>query len=123
MIGYVTVGVKDLEKAGAFYDALFAELGATRLMEMDRLILWGTGMDKPMFGACIPFNKEEQHPGNGTMMSLKVENPEQIAKIHAKALELGGTCEGAPGPRDVGTFNGGYFRDLDGNKLVAYCFT
>jgi predicted lactoylglutathione lyase len=36
--------------------------------------------------------------------------------MHQKALELGGTDEGAPGPRGPG-FYIGYFRDLDGNKL------
>ena len=36
--------------------------------------------------------------------------------MHARALELGGTDEGAPGERWPG-FYAGYFRDLDGNKL------
>ena len=40
-------------------------------------------------------------------------------RIHALALSLGGTCEGPPGPRGD-TFYGGYFRDLDGNKLNAF---
>src|SRR3546814_5383941 len=44
---------------------------------------------------------------------------ENVDKIHAKALALGGKDEGAPGVRG-GNFYGGYFRDLDGNKLVAF---
>ena len=28
MIGYVTIGVSDMDKASAFYDGLFAEIGA-----------------------------------------------------------------------------------------------
>ncbi len=40
--------------------------------------------------------------------------------LHAKALELGGTDEGAPGPSGDG-FYAAYFRDLDGNKLNAFC--
>jgi predicted lactoylglutathione lyase len=42
--------------------------------------------------------------------------------MHAKALELGGADEGAPGPRGE-QFYAGYFRDLDGNKLNAFCLT
>lgn len=42
--------------------------------------------------------------------------------VHAKALELGGTDEGAPGPRGE-QFYAGYFRDLDGNKLNAFCMS
>ena len=41
-----------------------------------------------------------------------------------KALELGGTCEGKPGFRPESNDSGfyaGYFRDLDGNKLNAFC--
>ena len=40
-------------------------------------------------------------------------------RVHAKALELGGSDEGAPGKRGPG-FYFSYFRDLDGNKLCAY---
>ena len=53
-------------------------------------------------------------PSAGTTQTLEVQ------LLHAKALELGGTDEGAPGPRGEHGFYGGYFRDLDGNKLNAY---
>ena len=36
MIGYVTVGTNDLPRAAAFYDALLAEIGAKRLLELPR---------------------------------------------------------------------------------------
>ena len=41
--------------------------------------------------------------------------------FHAKALELGGTDEGAPGLR-FGNFYAAYFRDLDGNKLDVFSY-
>ena len=59
--------------------------------------------------------------GNGTMLSLDAGDPETVQAVHAKAIEMGGTDDGAPGPRGTGRFYGGYFRDLDGNKLVAFC--
>ena len=59
--------------------------------------------------------------GNGTMVALAARDRETAARVHAKALELGGSDEGAPGPRGDG-FYGGYFRDIDGNKLVACVF-
>jgi predicted lactoylglutathione lyase len=66
-----------------------------------------------------PYNKEPAAPGNGTMLALQVDNKEDVSKLHAKALALGGTCEGEPGPRGpFGDFS--YFRDLDGNKLAAF---
>ena len=54
------------------------------------------------------------------MIAFKVESEEQVNALHAKALELGGKDEGAPGPRGTRGFYGGYFRDLDGNKLAFY---
>jgi predicted lactoylglutathione lyase len=57
--------------------------------------------------------------GNGVMVALAVDSPAKVQKLHAKALELGGKDEGAPGDRGGG-FYAGYFRDLDGNKLNAF---
>jgi hypothetical protein len=48
MIGYVTLGTNDLARAAGFCDALFAEIGARRLMEFPRGIAWGAAPDQPM---------------------------------------------------------------------------
>ena len=53
-------------------------------------------------------------------MALQAGSPEKVNALHAKALELGAANEGDPGPRGGG-FYGGYFRDLDGNKLNFFC--
>jgi catechol 2,3-dioxygenase-like lactoylglutathione lyase family enzyme len=121
MIGYVTVGSNDLERGAAFYDALLAELGAKRVMANERLVMWGAGRGAPMFALCKPYDGKPASVGNGVMIALAAGSKEAVHKLHAKALELGAQDEGAPGPR-TGSFYGGYFRDLDGNKLVAYTF-
>ena len=74
-----------------------------------------------MFAIAKPFDGNAATVGNGTMVAINVGTTEAVDRMHAKALELGGKDEGAPGPRGGGPFYGGYFRDLDGNKLVAYC--
>ena len=56
-----------------------------------------------------------------TMVALAAESTELVDKLHAKAIELGGADEGAPGSRGDSGFYAGYFRDLDGNKLNAFC--
>lgn len=121
MIGYVTLGTNDLPRATAFYDALCAELGAKRLMETDHFAGWGTSMGQPMLMVFIPENGKPATVGNGVMVALQVDSPDDVARLHAKAMELGATNEGDPGPRGQG-FHGGYFRDLDGNKLNCFCF-
>ena len=54
------------------------------------------------------------------MISLAAENPAAVDRLHARALELGATDEGAPGVR-AEAFYIGYIRDLDGNKLNFFC--
>lgn len=119
MLGYVTVGVNDITKAEAFYTALFTEMGAKLLMGMDRIKFYGTEPNAPMFSICIPFNKEDPDPGNGTMAAFPGESQEQVNAFYQKALELGATCDGEPGQRND-FFYGAYVKDLDGNKLCFY---
>ena len=119
MIGYTTVGTNNLEKAVAFYDALFAELGAGRFMEEESFVAWAVSPDKPAFSVCRPFDGNAATVGNGTMVALTVDSTDKVDTVHAKALQLGGQDEGAPGPRTEG-FYAGYFRDLDGNKLNVF---
>ena len=120
MIGYTTVGTNDIKKAAKFYDALLAEFGAKRTMENERFIAWGTGPDQPMISVIKPFDGKPATVGNGVMVALAAKNKAQVDAIHKKALSLGGKDEGAPGDRGGG-FYAAYFRDLDGNKMNAFC--
>ena len=123
MIGYVTLGSNDLDKASAFYDALLAEIGAGRVMESDRYIAWGTGPGAPMLFIIKPFDEKPATVGNGTMVSLYMDSTDKVDSLYKKAIELGAQDEGEAGPRgDDGEFYGGYFRDPDGNKLCAFHF-
>ncbi len=120
MMGYTTLGTNDLEKAAAFYDALFADLGLKKITPNDRLVLWSSQAGAAMLGVIKPFDGQPATAGNGTMVALMVDDAETVAKLHAKALALGGSDEGEVGPRGGGAMTFGYFRDLDGNKLAFY---
>ena len=123
MIGYVTLGTNDLERAAAFYDELMKLIGAGRFMETEQFIAWAVAPDKPALSVTKPYDGKAATVGNGVMVALAVQTPEQVQAVHARALELGGTDEGAPGPRGDSGFYAAYFRDLDGNKLNAFCMT
>ncbi len=123
MIGYVTVGTNDLEKAAAFYDTLLADMGAGRFLEMETFIAWAVAPDKPAFSVTLPFDGNPATVGNGVMVALMMESTDQVDAFYRHALELGATDEGAPGPRGDSGFYAGYFRDLDGNKLNAFCMS
>ena len=120
MIGYVTLGTRDMARAAAFYDALLGELGAKRAMDSEQLIMWAVGPRAPMVAVCKPRNGQEATVGNGMMVALVVDSKDKVDRIHKKAIELGATDEGPAGPRSD-SFYAGYFRDLDGNKLNVFC--
>ncbi len=120
MIGYVTLGTNDLARASAFYDALLAEIGAKRLLDLGRGIIWGVAQNRPSLAIMKPYDGNAATVGNGVMVALVVDSREKVDRVHKKALELGAKDEGPVGPRGEG-FYGGYFRDLDGNKLNVFC--
>jgi catechol 2,3-dioxygenase-like lactoylglutathione lyase family enzyme len=119
MIGYVTLGTNDLARAAVFYDAIAAEMGTGRMMEFDTFIAWGTPGGGAGVGLTKPADGNAATVGNGVMVALEAKDQAQVDRLHAIALEHGGTCEGPPGPRGD-AFYAGYFRDLDGNKLNAF---
>ena len=119
MIGYVTLGTNDLAKAAKFYDPLLASIGAGRFMESESFIAWAVSPTTPGLGLIKPFNGQPATVGNGVMVALVVDSREKVDALYKKAIELGGTDEGAPGPRGEG-FYAGYFRDPEGNKLNAF---
>ena len=121
MIGYVTLGTNDFERAAAFYDDLLGVYGAKRALQTEKMILWSSGKPgRPSLGIIRPYDKNPATAGNGSMVALGIDEPAKVEALHRKALALGATDEGAPGSRGGG-FYGAYFRDLDGNKLCVFC--
>lgn len=120
MIGYATLGTNDLKRAAAFWDTIAAALGISRMMEAERYIAWGTHGGAAAFGIILPYDGQPASCGNGVMIALAAKDHAEVDRVHALALSLGGTDEGAPGPRDMPGFYAGYFRDLDGNKLNVF---
>jgi len=128
MIGYITLGTNDLPCAVEYYDALFKSIGVGRAMEVDNyFVAWSQSPNVPNdagIAVTVPFNQEAASVGNGVMVALYMDSTEKVDAFYHKALELGGASEGKPGFRPEGDSKGfyaGYFRDLDGNKLNAFC--
>jgi predicted lactoylglutathione lyase len=120
MIGYITLGTNDLDAAVKFYDELLNVIGTSRAYEGDTFVAWSSDSESTAIAVTRPFDQQAATVGNGVMVAIAAATPEKVNELHAKALKLGGTDEGAPGPRGE-NFYAGYFRDLDGNKLSAIC--
>ncbi|PSL17171.1 VOC family protein [Shimia abyssi] len=115
-LNYCVVGTNDMTASKAFYDALFAQSGLHCTAPNDRMTYW-LGEDFA-FATALPFDKQPATNGNGTMVGFCVGPKDNVERMHALAIVLGGTCEGAPNQR--GPKFSAYVRDLDGNKL---CFS
>lgn len=122
MLGYTTIGTKNLEKATAFYDALLEQIGGKQLMGLDRIKFYGTEEGGAMLAVCTPADEGEQSCGNGQMIAISGGSPEGADALYNKAIELGATDAGAPGQR-MPFFYGAYVYDLDGNKIAFYHMT
>ncbi|KRA66532.1 glyoxalase [Caulobacter sp. Root655] len=120
-VGYFTVGSNRLEEAKAFYDALLGSIGMASVHEHASGGRLYRGKGTGLFGVLGPYDGNPACIGNGSMGGFSFDSVEEVAAFHAKALELGATCEGAPGERMPGVYFA-YFRDLDGNKLCGYRF-
>jgi len=122
MIGYVTVGVSDMERAKAFYSELLKDMGASVLVDMERIAFIGKSMQEPMVAVCLPYDEQPNHPGNGNMLAISAGTKETVDALYKKAIELGASCEGEPGQRIPDMFYGAYVRDQDGNKMTFFVF-
>jgi catechol 2,3-dioxygenase-like lactoylglutathione lyase family enzyme len=118
---HVTVGTNDLAKARQFYDAVLAPLGLKRIKDFgDGGSCWGQSTEE--FMVLKPADGKPATHANGGTISFEAPSRAAVAAFHKAALDLGGKDEGAVGPRGFWpNAYAGYARDLDGNKIAAYC--
>jgi catechol 2,3-dioxygenase-like lactoylglutathione lyase family enzyme len=121
MLAYIMVGAKNIKRAAKFYDAALAPLGLVQTGMEDRYAGYGpkNAPAKTQFYVTKPYNKKPATFGNGTMIAFAAKSKKAVDGFYAAARASGGTDEGKPGPR--GTSYAAYVRDLDGNKICAYC--
>ena len=121
-LGYVLLGTNNLSRAIEFYKSLFKEYNYEWTSHSEWKEDGGfTFPSGKHFGIIVPFNKESARNGNGSMVGFQANTNEEVDKLYKKVLELGGTCEGAPGERFPG-FYAAYWRDLDQNKCNFFTY-
>lgn len=112
-MNYFVVGTNNMDAAVAFYDQLFEGSGLNRVAPSERMTYW---LDQEFaFAAAKPFDEKPATDGNGTMVGFSVGSPDEVKRLYALALEIGGTSEGEPDQR--GPRFSAYIRDLDDNKI------
>jgi catechol 2,3-dioxygenase-like lactoylglutathione lyase family enzyme len=122
VIDHVSIAVRDLARAAAFYDAVLATLGLRRRKERPGSIGWGPDAGAPpVFWIHERGGADAARPGLGLHVSFRARSREEVHAFHATALTHGGRDAGAPGPRPAYTagFYGAFVLDPDGTKVEA----
>ena len=119
MLHHISLGVRDLAHAGAFYDAALGALGFRRVFEDDTAIGYGLIDNKDLL--CLKLRAEATAPGNGFHLALTATSHAAVDAFHAAALRIGGRDNGAPGPRpDYGPhYYAAFLVDPDGHRIEA----
>jgi catechol 2,3-dioxygenase-like lactoylglutathione lyase family enzyme len=120
MLHHVSVGVRDVERAASFYDAVLGALGYKRVLEfLPYAVAYGEA--EPAFWVQLPQNQQVATAGNGVHISFAAPSKAAVDAFHATALAEGAKSDGEPGPRPDYSpdYYGAFIFDLDGNKLEA----
>jgi catechol 2,3-dioxygenase-like lactoylglutathione lyase family enzyme len=122
LFDHMSLGVSDLERSAAFYDAVLGALGYVRLSANARSVCYGP----PGFKGEAPFaiierGEDAKPPGPGFHLAFAAASRDAVDRFHKWALEAGGVDEGPPGIRE--NYDPGYYaafvRDPDGHRLEA----
>jgi catechol 2,3-dioxygenase-like lactoylglutathione lyase family enzyme len=124
MIDHTGIGVADVARSAAFYDAALSALGLRRLMQLsenDGTDGVGYGIDYPVFWI------DRFHPHSVKQhTAFAAKSRAEVDAFHAAALKAGGTDNGGPRSREKEQgYPLGYYAafvlDPDGNNIEAVC--
>ena len=127
MIDHVSIGVTNMTRATAFYDAALAPLGMRPIFPVEisgQLVGLGYGQgEQPSFWAQLPLNGKPASQGNGAHFAFRAEKRADVDAFYLAALAQGGVEDGAPGLRTEyhPNYYAAFVRDPDGNKIEAVC--
>ena len=125
ILSHVSIGTNDYPAAKAFYTDLLTSAGFKVMEDLEEHQAICFGKQFPEFWVGQPHNGEPATPGNGVHISFFVSSNELVDAFYHKAMELGATDNGAPGPREhYGQgYYGAFVTDADGNKIEAMYWT
>ncbi len=126
-IDHVSVGITNMKRSKAFYDAVLAPLGMDPVYPVEvggQLVGVGYGKPgKPNFWIGFPINANPASAGNGMHIAFRADTRAAVDTFFLAALEQGGIEDGRPGLRSEyhPDYYGAFVRDPDGNKIEACC--
>lgn len=119
MLGHLSFGVRDLDRAAAFYDEVLRPLGYSRLWTNVTAVGFGPpgGQDR----LALFLRPDAAPPGPGFHLAFDAPDRSAVDAFHLAALAAGGQDLGPPGlrPHYGPTYYAAFVADPDGHKLEA----
>ena len=123
MIDHISIAVRDLARAEAFYTALLAPLGMAKLREWPGAAI-GFGKKYPEFWINRRAAMDRVAEDSGVHICLRAPDMQAVDTFHVAGVKSGGASDGVPGTRKQ--YHEGYYaafvRDPDGNRIEAVTF-
>jgi catechol 2,3-dioxygenase-like lactoylglutathione lyase family enzyme len=119
LLDHVTIGISDLERSKAFYDAALRSLGISRL--------YADGADAAGYGispkAFFWIGRRAVAPRSGAHIAFAARNRAAVDRFYEDAIKAGGTDNGRPGirPHYHANYYGAFVLDPDGHNIEAVC--
>ncbi|QGW63727.1 VOC family protein [Lysobacter soli] len=119
MLHHISIGVRDLNLAGRFYDAALGALGFRRVFEDETAIGYGLVDGEDLL--CLKLREKAQPPSDGFHLAFAAASRTAVRAFHSDALKIGGRDNGAPGLRpDYGDhYYAAFLIDPDGHRIEA----
>lgn len=120
MLDHVTIGVRDVERSKAFYDAALLPLGIERLYA-EGTAFAGYGIRPKAFF----WIGQRDAPQTGVHVAFTAEDRAVVDRFYEAALAAGARDNGPPGvrPHYHPNYYGAFILDPDGHNIEAVCHT
>jgi len=120
LIDHLSLGVSDLKRSVALYEAMLEPLGYRRIVDLAERV----GFGKRYPEVWLNLRPDMAPVTDGMHVCLRAVSEDAVRAFHAAALANGAEDDGAPGPRQAAMtgYFGAFVRDPDGNRLEAASF-
>lgn len=120
MIDHISIGVRDIEAAKAFYDAVLKPLGIRRLYDGPDFAAYGRD-DKDDLS--LHQGGEGWCPDPKIHIAFRARSREAVEAFHRQGMGAGGEDDGAPAIREdyAEDYFAAFLKDPDGQRIEAVC--
>ena len=123
MIDHISIGVHDLARSRAFYDAVLAPLGYRRMFDVEDASGYGRSEPHPLKEQALQFwiARNGAGPAFNGHLCFKAPYRGAVDAFHAAALAAGGHDNGKPGlrPEYHANYYAAFIIDPDGYRVEA----